>query len=209
MAQLNYDSFLPPSMTMCLRGRIFISRLGAAQASNLTGEVSEEFSAQRDEFSSAKLWVLPSPTKVDPIRLRRTMRDRPPFGFRRALMLTRLLIIAEKLLMYCSKKSPQLYFNRLLHTLSNWLPTYNQWNHVGKSLEAQTNWWLFHFRTKTHANWEIAAGTEKMGALVTHGDKDSLPNSSHFDVHILVPNVKCEATFSTENAKKQMKMNLP
>ena len=114
MAELNYDSFLPPSMTRCLRGRIFICRLHAAQASNLTGEVLEEFSAQRDEFSSAKLWVLP--TKVDPIRLRRTMRDRPPFGFRRALMLTRLLIIAEKLLMYCSKKSPQLYLNRLLHT---------------------------------------------------------------------------------------------
>ena len=55
MAQLNYDSFLPPSMTICLRGRIFIRRLGAAQASNLTGEVLEEFSAQRDEFSSAKL----------------------------------------------------------------------------------------------------------------------------------------------------------
>ena len=55
MAQLNYDSLLPPSMTMCLQGRIFISRLGAAQDSNLTREVLEEFSAQRDEFSSAKL----------------------------------------------------------------------------------------------------------------------------------------------------------
>ena len=44
--ELSYDSFLPPSMTMCLRGRIFISRLGAAQASNLTGKVLDEFSAQ-------------------------------------------------------------------------------------------------------------------------------------------------------------------
>ena len=102
MAQLNYDSLLPPSMTICLQGRIFISRLGAAQASILTGKVLEEFSAQRDEFSSAKLWVLPA--KVDPIRSRRTMRDRAPFSFLKALMLTRLLIIAEKLLMYCSKK---------------------------------------------------------------------------------------------------------
>ena len=130
------------------------------------------------------------------------MRDRAPFSYRRALMLIRLLIFAEKVLMYCSKKSPQLYLNRLLHTFSNWLPTYNQWNHVGKCLEAQTNWWLFHFRTKTHANWEIAVGTAKMGALVTHEDEDSSPNNSYLDVHKLVPNVKCEVNFFSEHANK-------
>ena len=100
--------WLSSVMTLsCLLIWLCVCGAGSSLVDNQTGKVSDEFSAQRDEFSSAKLWVLP--TKVDPIRLRRTMRDRPPFGFRRALMLTRLLIIAEKLLMYCSKKSPLLF----------------------------------------------------------------------------------------------------
>ena len=64
---------------------------------------------------------------------------------------------------------------------------------------------LFYFRTIAHAIREIAVGTAKMGALVTHEDEDSLSNNSYLDVHKLVPNVKCEVNFFQNMPKSKWK----
>ena len=192
---------------MCLQGRIFISRLGAAQASILTGKVLKEFSAQRDEFSSAKLWVLP--TKVDPIRSGGRCVTELPLAFGGLWCWQGCWLLLRNFSCTAAKKIATILCKQIIAHLLYWLPTYNQWNHVRKCLEAQTNWRLFHFRTTTHAIWEIAFGTAKMGVLVTHEEEDSLPNNSYLDVHKLVPNLKCKVNFSTEHAKRQMKMYLP